>query len=171
MVQAVRRYSLYRTTRIHWSLYSQSPSETNLMPSNIDIRDGSISLGEGLAFVHNMSLHQVLTMGLVVRYNTDMKTGWHIVSIWNISMLGRPANTSLYFFREELKQLQFLLLDQELTDSQAVRKHHDDVLTAAFGSPHARDVHGMVKFIFPWGNIESSYDPRSDQSHIVLTWK
>ncbi|MBB3457255.1 hypothetical protein FHT86_005573 [Rhizobium sp. BK313] len=118
----------------------------------------------------NTSLHQVLDMGFAVWNDWEVNTGWRHISITNILILGRPASAMLSFFREELKKVFFVLLDQDRTDPEKVRQHHDKVLIAAFGPPHSRDIHGFIKYAFAWGSIESSYDPRGVESNIILTW-
>jgi hypothetical protein len=171
LVQAARRNSLYQTTRIRWCLYSQSPSGTNLMPSNIDIRDGSISLGEGHMLAQNIRLHQVLGMGLTVWNDRDIKNGWRHLAVKDFFIFEKPASAVLYFFDDELKMLQVMLLDQDGSDREKVRLHHDEVLANAFGPPHTRDIHGFANYSFPWGNVGSFYDPRTDQSYIAQSWK
>ena len=140
------------------------------MVCNIDRSNGSIFFEENRVITRSTNLHRVLSMGFTVWNDWEVKTGWRHVSIKDIFMLGKPASAMLSFFQEELKKVFFVLLDQDRTDPEKVRQHHDRALIAAFGPPHSSNIHGFIKYSFAWGTIESSYDPRAVESNIILTW-
>lgn len=140
------------------------------MVCNIDGNDGSILLGEGRVLVHNMQLSQVLGMDFAVWNDWEVNSGWRHISIKNISMLGRPSAATLSFFEGELKKVSFIFVDQDRAEADQVRRHHDEILMAEFGSPHERHAHGMITYILPCGRIGTSYDLHNDQWRILLAW-
>jgi hypothetical protein len=140
------------------------------MAHDIDTNDGSIHFGGGLTLFHNMTLRQFLAADVVVRHDIDMKTGWRLVSSGPQLLFDRSAFFSLNLFHEELKRVTLALIEPGLTTPEDLRRIHDSVLTAEFGAAHVRNVQGLY-YIFPWGNLASIYDPRGDQSSIVLNWK
>lgn len=140
------------------------------MAHEIDIRNGSIHLANGVVLEHNASLQRLIANGINVSRDIDMKTGWRMVSIGSNRLFERFANLALLFRNDELTQIHFSLEQAGVTDPNDLWKFHDDVLMQDFGSPQVQDPQRST-YVFPWGTIVSAYDPRGGQSEIVLSWK
>jgi hypothetical protein len=140
------------------------------MAHEIDIRDGSMHLANGVVLERDASLQQLITRGVSVSRDIDMKTGWRLVSIGRSLLFGTLANLALLFFKDELKQIHFALDLVGVTNPDDVRKMHDGVLTREFGAPQMQDAQKLM-YVFPWGTLVSAHDPRGGQSEVVLSWK
>jgi hypothetical protein len=51
-----------------------------------------------------------------------------------------------------------------------VRAENDKFLFRCLGKPHRFGPHGEVIYEYKWGEVVSSYDPRSAESHITIVY-
>src|SRR5579863_840241 len=102
------------------------------MAHEIDIRDGSMHLASGVVLDHNANFQQLISRGVAVSRDVDMKNGWRLVSIGSNLLFGALANLVLLFFNNELKQIHFAMEQAGVTDPDDIRKIHDSALLREF---------------------------------------
>jgi hypothetical protein len=140
------------------------------MAHEIDASDGSIVLDSGMMLKSGTDINLFRAMAIPVHRDLDMKTGWRYLSIGPYALLGKAAFFSLGFFEGFLKCVHFSFDEATSFSPELVRESHDQALFNEFGPATTKDQYKTM-YAFSWGTVVSAYDPRINQSDVVVAWQ
>lgn len=88
---------------------------------------------------------------------------WESFMVPAVCRDGTTVHLTIFFRGGSLKTIHIRLADTGRTEDEQIEvlQRHDAWLRHSLGEP---------PFVYSWGSVEASYDPRRDMSDIVLTY-
>ena len=96
-------------------------------------------------------------------------TGWVYRTTSQFNIQGHTVQFGLGFNDELLRDAAFGFNDLSDLPAANRRETHDRFLASMLGVP-SRRTPAATTYEFTWGTIESTFDPRTGQTDIIVTW-
>lgn len=139
------------------------------MSKLLDTNNGNFYVGENFVLHANLFFQELVNNGMLFDREFNMRTGWIFRTTGSHLLCGHEANLSLGFLNDQLKMVNFSLVQKKEMESLGLLKMHNQFLLQELGMPNYISGDGVV-YRFPWGAVESSIDPRSGSCDIVISW-
>lgn len=135
----------------------------------IDVNNGNLYLGDRFVLRANLTYQDLLAAGIDFGREFDMKTGWIFRVSGPHTLGGSQVNLSIGFLNDEMKRVNFSLIESKGGDLKGVFEAQNKFLFQELGTPGFQSSDRVV-YQYPWGAVESSLDSRGGGGDIVLAW-
>ncbi|MDE1150580.1 MAG: hypothetical protein PW843_28865 [Azospirillaceae bacterium] len=138
------------------------------MKANINAILGLIYLGNQIILQKGLNISTARSSGINILREDDMKTGWIYILTGPYDFDGDRGHVSLSFFNGNLNKISISLTRKNVS-MEDLAEVHKQYLEQKLGPPDTQD-RTAVRYLFQWGSIASSYDPRGGSSSIIISW-
>jgi hypothetical protein len=124
---------------------------------------GTLYLGEGVTLEGGLDARQLRRTPLVAALRpVVMNPPFATLQADATLAEGIPVRMTLVFAFERLVQVSFRFRYPPDVDETLVHQQHCQWLDRSLGA---------VPYVADWGMVSCDYDPRNDESNVVLTWR
>ncbi len=129
----------------------------------IDVAEGRVLLSDGVALDGGFTARSLRESPLVRSVRPYVANPpWHTLVADGALADGIPIGMTLVFHHERLAQVSFRFMYGPEVDEALVHEQHARWLESTLGPP---------PYVYDWGVVELTYDPRIGESAVVVTWR
>lgn len=138
--------------------------------ADIVLADGTVNACAGTVLSPGLSEEDCEERGLAFfrTYKVPPPSTLHSLSPCDIA--GHTVYFTLRFKNDHLWQVSFTFVESD-DDERKKLDVYKEYLKRGLGSPtESSPDNPNISYVFPWGQITASYDPRNDSSGIYVSW-
>lgn len=144
----------------------------------IDVNTGEIIIGDNLIIINkNLNEKALLSSKLYEKVESSYEiNGWKYYTTQVIDILGTGFMMTFVFKNSKLDNVSLkhfgTIEERPFDDENEIKRQklHNEWLQKIFGESYETYVWG-IKYKFKWGEVTSSFDPRTPQSEIYISYK
>ncbi len=144
----------------------------------INVNTGEIIIGDNLIIINkNLNEKTLLSSKLYDKVESNYEiNGWKYYTTEVIDILGTGFMMTFVFKKSKLNNVSlkhFGTIEERPFDVENEKKRqeiHNEWLQRILGESYETYVWG-IKYKFEWGEVTSSFDPRTPQSEIYISYK